>query len=105
MTTQPRGARQRPHTAAVGASKGVAEGVVSVLRPGPHRPDGRRPVAWLNVYAPPDWRVVPTAHSWCRCGRDERAAGRKRVAALVAGHTAHRDTCPLRNPQEGRAAA
>ncbi len=21
------------------------------------------------------------------------------------GHTAHRDTCPLRNPQEGRAAA
>jgi hypothetical protein len=27
------------------------------------------------------------------------------VAALIEAHAAHRDTCPLRHPQEGRAAA
>ncbi|RBM06620.1 hypothetical protein DEH69_26405 [Streptomyces sp. PT12] len=62
-------------------------------------------MACLHVYAPPDWQVVPTAHSWCQCGRDERAIGRKRVAALVAAHTAHRDTCTLHSSQEGRVAA
>ncbi|WP_174248318.1 hypothetical protein [Streptomyces hoynatensis] len=52
--------------------------------------------------APPDWQTVPTARSWCVCGRDERVIGRRRVAALIADHTAHRDTCPLRTPAPER---
>ncbi|MDI3423625.1 hypothetical protein [Streptomyces luteolus] len=92
----------------MGAPKGGAEGVIPALRPDPHpakspRPDGRYPVAWLHICAPRD--AVPTATSRCECGRDRSAIGRHRVLALIEDHAAHRSTCPLRVPQEGRAAA
>ncbi|BBC35851.1 hypothetical protein SGFS_071450 [Streptomyces graminofaciens] len=39
-------------------------------------------------------------------GRGTKDDGRKAVlSALSEAHPAHRDTCPLRNPQEERAAA
>ncbi|ARQ69971.1 hypothetical protein CAG99_14880 [Streptomyces marincola] len=91
--------------AAAGARKVVAEGVVSAVRPNPRPRDGRRPVAWLHICAPPDWQIAPTARSLCECGRDERAAGRARVAALVADHHAHPTACPLRTPAPERTAA
>ncbi|ARQ67496.1 hypothetical protein CAG99_00355 [Streptomyces marincola] len=105
MTTHPPAARHSQPPATAGARKVVAEGVVSAVRPDPRPRDGRRPVAWLHICAPPDWQIAPTARSLCECGRDERAAGRARVAALVAEHTAHRDTCPLRTPAPERNAA
>ncbi|MFD5319349.1 hypothetical protein [Streptomyces sp. NPDC127098] len=70
---------------------------------GTQRRDGRRPVAWLHVFAPPNWQVVPTARSWCECGRDERAVGRRKVLALIAEHNTHRDACPLRTAKENAA--
>ncbi|MEV5982062.1 hypothetical protein [Streptomyces sp. NPDC052114] len=88
---------------AVGAPKGVAEGVRTALRPDPHTGDGRYPIAWLHICAPRG--AVPTATSTCACGRDRSAVGHGKVLALIDDHTAHRDTCLLRNPQEGRAAA
>ncbi|MBT2383014.1 hypothetical protein J7E86_05295 [Streptomyces sp. ISL-11] len=60
-------------------------------------------MAWLHIRAPHG--ATPTATSTCACGRDRSAVGRTKVLALIADHTAHRDTCPLRNPQEGRNAA
>ncbi|MER6733605.1 hypothetical protein [Streptomyces puniciscabiei] len=48
---------------------------------------------------------MPTATSKCLCGWDRSAVGHARVLALIEAHTAHRYTCPLRHPQEGRAAA
>ncbi|POX44972.1 hypothetical protein C3488_31080 [Streptomyces sp. Ru72] len=60
-------------------------------------------MAWLHIVAPRG--AVPTATSRCLCGWDRSAVGRARVLALINAHSAHRDTCPLRNPQEGRAAA
>lgn len=103
-TDGPHAAPQPVDSGAVGAPKGVAEGVLSALRPDPQVGDGRHPVAWLHVVAPPDWRIVPTATSRCACGRDRSVIGRKNVLALVQDHTAHRDVCPLRN-SEGRKAA
>ncbi|MEU9406158.1 hypothetical protein AB0E08_10690 [Streptomyces sp. NPDC048281] len=90
-----------PQTTA-GEPTGVAEGVLIALRPNPRRNDGRYPVAWLHITAPRG--ATPTATSKCACGWDRSAVGHKRVRALIDAHTAHRDTCPLRNPQEGRAA-
>ncbi|MFI6210009.1 hypothetical protein ACIBAI_27140 [Streptomyces sp. NPDC051041] len=60
-------------------------------------------MAWLHIVAP--GRAVPTATSRCECGRDRSAVGRARVLALIADPSTHRTACPLRNPQEGRAAA
>ncbi|MBQ0847644.1 hypothetical protein J8N05_05360 [Streptomyces sp. BH-SS-21] len=60
-------------------------------------------MAWLSIVAPRG--AVPTATSKCLCGRDRSAVGRAKVLALITDHEAHRDTCPLRTPQEGRAAA
>ncbi|QFR02614.1 hypothetical protein F9278_17635 [Streptomyces phaeolivaceus] len=60
-------------------------------------------MAWLNIVAPRG--ATPTATSKCLCGRDRSAVGHRRVLALITDHTAHRDTCPLRTPQEGRTAA
>ncbi|MFP3989379.1 hypothetical protein U9R90_18175 [Streptomyces sp. E11-3] len=60
-------------------------------------------MAWLHITAPRG--AVPTATSKCACGRDRSAVGHRRVVDLIDDHTAHRDTCPLRTPQEGRAAA
>ncbi|MFE2466788.1 hypothetical protein [Streptomyces mirabilis] len=87
----------------VGEPKGVAEGVPTAVRPDPQQGDGRYPVAWLHICAPRG--AVPTATSKCLCGRDRSAVGRARVLALITDHEAHRDTCPLRTPQEGRTAA
>lgn len=94
-----------PLSATVGASKDVAVGVLSSVRPDPHpTPDGRRPIAWLTIRAP-GRGATPTAASWCACGRDRSAIGHGRVLALITDHTEHRDLCPLRWDQEGRAAA
>ncbi|WP_251018691.1 hypothetical protein [Streptomyces sp. ISL-11] len=94
--------RTAPHPAVV-RPKGDAEGVRKALRPDPRSHDGRYAVAWLHIRAPHG--ATPTATSTCACGRDRSAVGRTKVLALIADHTAHRDTCPLRNPQEGRNAA
>ncbi|WP_328513605.1 hypothetical protein OHB25_30665 [Streptomyces mirabilis] len=83
--------------------KDDAEGVLSSLRPDSQHDDGRRPIAWLHFIAP--YGATPTATSTCACGRDRRAVGKARVLALIEDHTAHRDECPLRTPQEGRTAA
>ncbi|GAT84593.1 hypothetical protein STXM2123_5294 [Streptomyces sp. F-3] len=79
------------------------KGVLSALRSDPQQADGRYPVAWLHITAPRG--ATPTATSKCLCGWDRSAIGHRRVRALVAAHTAHRDTCPLRTTQEGKAAA
>ncbi|MEV0444869.1 hypothetical protein AB0I84_33295 [Streptomyces spectabilis] len=88
----------------VGAPKGVArKGVLTALRPDPHRGTGQHPIAWLHICAPHG--AIPTATSKCACGWDRSAVGRRQVLALVDDHTAHRDLCPLQAPQERRAAA
>ncbi|WP_234333679.1 hypothetical protein [Streptomyces viridochromogenes] len=87
----------------MGDRKGVAKGVPIAVRPDPHRGDGRYAVAWLRITAPRG--ATPTATSQCLCGRDRSAVGHGRVLALITDHEAHRDLCPLRTPQEGRAAA
>ncbi|MFI5994343.1 hypothetical protein ACIBAC_21205 [Streptomyces sp. NPDC051362] len=87
----------------MGEPKGVAEGVPTAVRPDPHPAAGPYPVAWLTICAP--YQATPTATSKCLCGRDRSAVGKPRVLALITDHEAHRDTCPLRTPQEGRAAA
>ncbi|MFD5162829.1 hypothetical protein ACFWMJ_33030 [Streptomyces hawaiiensis] len=79
------------------------QGVRTACSPDLHGDDGRRPVAWLHIVAPRG--TVPTATSRCACGRDRSAIGKPRVLALIDDHTAHRTVCPLRHPQEGRAAA
>ncbi|MFD6414998.1 hypothetical protein [Streptomyces sp. NPDC060194] len=84
-----------------GATKDVGrKAVPSALRPDP------RPyvVAVLHIIAPASGST-PTATSRCACGRDRSAIGKRRVLALIADHTAHRDLCPLHTPQEGRRAA
>ncbi|MCZ4508321.1 hypothetical protein O3Q52_08910 [Streptomyces sp. ActVer] len=91
-----------PRTA-VGDPKGVAEGVPTAVLPDPQVGDGRYPIAWLTICAP--YGATPTASSRCACGWDRRALGRRRVLALITEHTDHRDACPLRTTQEGRAAA
>ncbi|MFI1481515.1 hypothetical protein [Streptomyces sp. NPDC020747] len=91
-----------PRTA-VGAPKGVAGGVPTAVRPDPQTGDGRYPIAWLTIRVP--YHAAPTATSWCACGRDRNATGNADVWALIADHEAHRDTCPLHTPQEGKAAA
>ncbi|WP_226966785.1 hypothetical protein [Streptomyces phaeolivaceus] len=107
ITPTPAGARAAepagPQTA-VGEPEGAArKGVPSAVRSDPQTGDGRFPVAWLNIVAPRG--ATPTATSKCLCGRDRSAVGHRRVLALITDHTAHRDTCPLRTPQEGRTAA
>lgn len=96
-------AAQPVDTTAVGGRKSVAEGVPIAVRPDRRRGDGRYPVAWLRITAPRG--AVPTATSQCLCGRDRSAIGHGKVHALITDHEAHRDLCPLRTPQEGRAAA
>lgn len=98
-TTGPQDAEQSPPRLAVGEPKGVPSAVL----PDPPHGDGRYPLAWLEICAPRG--AVPTATSKCMCGRGRSAVGRARVLALITEHEAHRDTCPLRTPQEGRTAA
>ncbi|MFD4832612.1 hypothetical protein ACFWPV_22540 [Streptomyces uncialis] len=103
-TTRPSPADPTPATDSSSAPKIVArEGVPLAVRPDPHPGDGRRPVAWLHITAP-GRGTIPAATSRCVCGRDRSAIGHTKVAALVADHTAHRDTCPRRTTQEGKAA-
>ncbi|MET8980428.1 hypothetical protein ABZX85_32960 [Streptomyces sp. NPDC004539] len=100
----PQGAVQRPPSPAVGEPANAArKGVPSALRPDARTGDGRHPVAWLTITA--SRGAFPTATSTCACGRDRSAVGHGKVHALIADHTAHREVCPLRTPQEGRAAA
>ncbi|WP_234360038.1 hypothetical protein [Streptomyces sp. DSM 15324] len=102
--TGPQAAPPAVDTTAVGGPKVAArKGVPTAVGPEPRRGDGRYPVAWLHISAPRG--TTPTATSKCECGRDRSAVGHTRVLALITDHTAHRDACPLRNPQEGRAAA
>ncbi|MFC9844334.1 hypothetical protein ACFWFF_24725 [Streptomyces sp. NPDC060223] len=101
--SDPGAATQAALGPAVGEPKGGAEGVISAHRLDPPQGDGRYPVAWLHIAAPRG--AVPTATSKCLCGRDRSAVGKARVLALIDDHTAHRDECPLRTTQEGRAAA
>lgn len=108
-TDNPRPATSAPAATAGVAPKVAAEGVVSVVpavRPGPRAGDGRTPVAWLHIVAPPDRRAVPRGTSTCECGRTVTATGREQVLALIDAHAAHREVCPLRHPaQERRQAA
>ncbi|MEU8787870.1 hypothetical protein [Streptomyces sp. NPDC048643] len=93
-------------TTTVGAPKDAAEGVPNAGRPDPSKDDGRRPVAWLHIVAPPSWSVTPSARSWCTCGYERHAIGRAAVLQLVAAHDEHRTACTLLNStSEGRAAA
>ena len=85
------------------AASRTAEGVPIAVLPNPPCGDGRYPIAWLTICTP--YGATPTATSRCECGRNRRAFGGARVLALIDDHTAHRDTCPFRNPQEGRQAA
>ncbi|WP_329315661.1 hypothetical protein [Streptomyces sp. NBC_01262] len=78
------------------------QGVLSSLRPDPQADDGRWPLAWLHIVAPPSWRAPARAVSHCACGRHVEAVGRDDVLALVEAHTAHRTVCPLRNPAPER---
>lgn len=106
LSATPTGLRAAAQTApgpTEGEPKGGAEGVISALRPVAKQGDGRYPVAWLHIRAPKG--AVPTAASRCLCGRDRSAVGHRKVLALISDHTAHRDNCPLRTTQKGRAAA
>ncbi|MFF4847036.1 hypothetical protein [Streptomyces sp. NPDC001194] len=82
-----------------GAPKVVAEGVPSSVLPDPLADDGRRPVAWLHIVAPPSYGASPSVRSWCSCGRDIFAAGQARALALIADHEQHRITCPRLTPR------
>ncbi|WP_405728865.1 hypothetical protein OG607_27370 [Streptomyces sp. NBC_01537] len=93
-----------PRTA-VGAKDAARQGVLSAVRPDPQAGDGRTPVAWLHIVAPPSWSVTPSGRSWCRCGWDRTAIGRAAVQQLIEQHKQHRDACPLLHPQEGSKAA
>ncbi|MGW3102772.1 hypothetical protein [Streptomyces sp. NPDC001100] len=105
-TTSPRLAEPASPRADLGEPKDVAEGVPTAVVPDPSWDDGRRPVAWLHITAPPSWGVTPSARSWCTCGYDRQAIGRAAVLQLIAAHGEHHTTCPLLNPtSEGRAAA
>ncbi|WP_405788342.1 hypothetical protein [Streptomyces sp. NBC_01367] len=96
MTTGPRSAEPAPTPDGSSAPKVVAEGVPSSVSPDPHANDGRRPVAWLHIVAPPSYGATPSARSWCSCGRDIFTAGLTRALALIDDHEQHRTICPLR---------
>ena len=101
---QPRTAEPTEPATGHSAPKDAArKGVPSALLPDPQRGDGRYPIAWLTICAPHG--ATPTATSKCLCGRDRSAIGHPRVLALITDHGEHRNACPLRTTQEGRAAA
>ncbi|WP_406123309.1 hypothetical protein [Streptomyces sp. NBC_00989] len=102
-TTRPSPAELASPRADLGEPKSVAEGIPTAVVPDPQQGDGRYPVAWLTICTPRG--ATPTARSTCLCGRERRAFGARQVLTLITDHEAHRDTCPLRAPQEGRTAA
>ncbi|MGA4978077.1 hypothetical protein [Streptomyces cinereoruber] len=91
-TTRPDAAEQPVVLRAVGARKVVAEGVPSGSEP--HPDPGPRILAMLHIGAP-GRNAMPTAHSWCSCGRDLKAFGHQQIARLAADHARHRVQCPL----------
>ncbi|MEU2239880.1 hypothetical protein ABZ572_10800 [Streptomyces sp. NPDC018338] len=99
---QPYAAEQPDPVQALGASKVVAVGVPSAVRPAPHPAAGPRIVGMLHITLP-DRNTIPTATSRCDCGRDLFAVGHRQVRALIDDHTAHRALCPLLT--EGKEAA
>ncbi|MFJ9248850.1 hypothetical protein [Streptomyces sp. NPDC101776] len=102
--TSPRAARPpAPLTAGGEPTVAARKGVPTALLSGQQVGDGRYPLAWLTITA--SRGVKPTATSTCLCGRDRSAVGHANVHALIGDHADHRDTCPLRTPKEGRAAA
>ncbi|GGR43103.1 hypothetical protein [Streptomyces netropsis] len=101
-TGQPNPAKPTRAPDGSGAPKLAArQGVHSALRPEPHQADGRYPVAWLHITAPPERNVTPYATSWCQCGHEASAMGHRAVLRLINDHTEHRAVCPLRTA-EGR---
>ncbi|GAA1710397.1 hypothetical protein [Streptomyces yatensis] len=73
MTTRtgnpPQDAVQAPSETAIGAPEDAArQGVPCACGSDAQRGDGRYPVAWLHITAPPDWQAMPTATSKCFCG-------------------------------------
>ncbi|MFF3859186.1 hypothetical protein [Streptomyces sp. NPDC002209] len=98
-----------PAPAAVGsgAPRVVArQGVPSAVCLDPRGVDGRQPVAWLHIVAPPSFDARAKARAWCSCGYERTAIGRPGVLQLVEAHNQHRTVCPLLNPvQEGRKVA
>ncbi|WP_024762008.1 hypothetical protein [Streptomyces exfoliatus] len=95
LTPEQRHAAEQPDPVqAMGASKVVAEGVPSAVRPDPHPAAGPRIVGMLHITLP-DRNTIPTATSRCECGRDRFAVGHRQVLALIDDHTAHRALCPL----------
>ncbi|ARE77239.1 hypothetical protein B6R96_27590 [Streptomyces sp. Sge12] len=86
-------AEPAPAPGGSGALRVVAEGVPSSVRPDPLADDGRRPVAWLHIVAPPSYGASPSVRSWCCCGRDLFAAGYVRALALIDDHEEHRAAC------------
>ncbi|GHA13136.1 hypothetical protein ACFOOM_04390 [Streptomyces echinoruber] len=127
--TGPRAARPAAPETAVGDPKDAArKGVLSALRPDPHRfrercrpgedPTPERP--GIRIYAPPVYRHhwdgarwstrpgdTPTAAYACACGHTDTARGQDAVAALVTEYAAHQHFCTGTPavPTEGRAAA
>ncbi|MFJ5267095.1 hypothetical protein [Streptomyces sp. NPDC088358] len=119
----PHDAAQPVDTTAVGAPRGVAEGVPTAVRPDPHPgstgdPTPERP--GIRIFAPPVYRHpndggrwskryggTPTAACACPCGLTGAATGALAVAALVADYDAHRSACTgtLAPLAEGRTAA
>ncbi|WP_031156239.1 hypothetical protein [Streptomyces erythrochromogenes] len=101
----PRSAEQTPAADQSGAPKAVAEGVPLSVRPDPRPADGRRPIAWLRIVAPPSFGAPTEATAWCECDKRVRTAtGRTAVLQLVEAHNHHRTVCPLLATQEGKAA-
>ncbi|MEU6079040.1 hypothetical protein [Streptomyces sp. NPDC047108] len=116
----PHAAPQAADTTVVGEPKDAArKGVQTSPNPrtgGAGNPTPDRP--GIRIYATPVYRHphdgarwskrygdTPSAAYACPCGHAGTAIGADRVAALLADYERHRDTCPLRNHQEGRAAA
>lgn len=88
----PAAAGQPVRLRAVGAREGVVEDVRVGSDPRPAT--GPRILAMLQIGAA-GRSAMPTAHSWCSCGRDLKAFGHQQVARLTDDHTRHRTTCPL----------
>ncbi|MER5889900.1 hypothetical protein ABT160_39255 [Streptomyces sp. NPDC001941] len=124
----PRAAAQPVNGPAVGAPKGVAEGVDTALRsnrnrhdqPGHDTGDPTPDRPGIRIYAPPVYRHhydgarwskrycnTPTAACACPCGVVDSATGAREVARLVELWNLHRSACtgtPVPH-EEGRAAA
>ncbi|MFH8435155.1 hypothetical protein ACH4A3_07985 [Streptomyces sp. NPDC018007] len=100
--TAPRAVR-----AAVGRKSSAAGRPLRLVRPNSHAtaaPGPRQAVRWLHVVAPPSFSALVSARSWCRCGYERTARGRSGVLALIEAHTAHPESCPLRNLEGSKAA-